>query len=97
MRSSGKFTVSLPRFDYVSQNNDYSGSFGRFRYKMFPVKREDGSQKIVAAAYQDRCFELEDEAGRTVKAEFAYSDPGIDEAEQWIVEQYENMKNKGAV
>lgn len=93
MQSSGDFTVSLPRFDYVSQNNNYSGSFGRFRYKMFPTKKEDGTQIIIAAAYQDRCFELEDAAGRARKAEFAYSDEGIDQAEQWITEQYEALKN----
>lgn len=93
MLSSGDFTVSLPRFDYVSQNNNYSGSFGRFRYKMFPLKKEDGTQVIIAAAYQDHCFELEDEAGRARKAEFPYSDEGIDQAEQWIVEQYESLQN----
>lgn len=97
MHSSGKFTVSLPRFDYVSQNNDYSGSFGRFRYKMFPTKKDDDSPVIIAAAYLDRCFELEDEAGRTVKAEFAYSNQGIDDAEEWIVKQYETLKKKGTV
>lgn len=97
MLTSGPFTVALPRFDYVSQNNSYSGSFGRFRYKMFPTKKEDGNSAIIAAAYRDRCYELEDEAGRVTQTEFAYSEEGIDLAEQWIVTQYETMKKEGAV
>ncbi len=97
MLTSGDFTIKLPRFDYVVQNNDYSGSFGRFRYKMFPNKKDDDNMEIVAAVYRDHCYELEDEAGRTQKETFEYSNDGIDSAEQWIVQKYEEMKKEGAV
>lgn len=97
MLSSGDFTVKLPRFDYVVQNNDYSGSFGRFRYKMFPKKDENDNMVIVTAVYRDHCYELEDEAGRAQKKTFEYSNDGIDSAEQWIVQQYEEMKKEGTV
>lgn len=88
LQTSGGFTVKLPRFDYVVQNNDYSGSYGRFRYKMFPQKGDDETV-IVAAAYADRCYELEKEAGRVNEQTFAYSNDGIDEAEKWIIRQYD--------
>ncbi|MBQ9066417.1 MAG: hypothetical protein IJ133_02685 [Clostridia bacterium] len=89
MQTSGPFTVELPRFDYICQKNDYSGSFGRFRYKVYPLKKDDIETVIVAATYLDRCYELEKEAGNVTEKEFAYSNDGIDEAEAWLVAQYE--------
>ena len=79
--------ITLPRFDYMSQKNTYSGSVGNFRYKFFPVKKDDIDTVFVAAVYQNNCFEVEDAAGRTVKQEFEYSPNGIDEATSWLLGQ----------
>ncbi len=79
--------IKLPGFDYMSQKNTYSGSVGDFRYKFFPEKKDDIETVFVAAVYRDNCFEVEDAAGRTVKAEFPYEPNGITAATQWIMEQ----------
>lgn len=79
--------ISLPRFDYMSQKNTYSGSIGRFRYKFFPEKKDDIDTVLVAAYYFDNCYEVELEAGRVTRKEFAYSDEGIDEAQDWLLSQ----------
>lgn len=85
--------IALPRFDYMSQNNTYTGSQGAFRYKFFPEKQDDGKTLLVAACYMDNCYEVELEAGRVVRAEFDHSEQGIDAAQAWICEQYaERMK-----
>lgn len=80
-------TISLPRFDYMSQNNTYSGSIGRFRYKFFPEKKDDIDTVLVAAYYFDNCYEVELEAGRVTREEFAYSNEGIDQAQEWLLSQ----------
>lgn len=82
---------SLPRFDYMSQNNTYSGSIGRFRYKFFPEKKDDIETVLVAATYFDNCFEVEAEAGRVTRKEFPYSDAGIDDAEAWLETQLKGI------
>lgn len=79
--------ISLPRFDYMSQNNTYSGSIGRFRYKFFPEKKDDIDTVLVAAFYFDNCYEVELEAGRVTREEFAYSNEGIDKAQEWLLSQ----------
>ena len=79
--------IKLPGFDYMSQKNTYSGSVGDFRYKLFPMKKDDIDTVFVAAVYRDNCFEVEDAAGLTIKAEFPYEPDGITAAERWIVEQ----------
>lgn len=79
--------ISLPRFDYMSQKNTYSGSIGRFRYKFFPEKKDDIDTVLVAAYYFDNCYEVELEAGRVTRKEFAYSNEGIDEAQDWLLSQ----------
>lgn len=79
--------IKLPGFDYMSQKNTYSGSVGDFRYKFFPEKKDDIETVFVAAVYRNNCFEVEDAAGRTVKAEFPYEPDGIVSATQWIMEQ----------
>lgn len=79
--------IKLPGFDYMSQKNTYSGSVGNFRYKFFPEKKDDIETVFVAAVYRDNCFEVEDAAGRTVKAEFPYEPDGIVSATRWITEQ----------
>lgn len=76
--------IKLPRFDYMSQGNTFSGSVGNFRYKFFPRRIDESASVFVAATYRDNCFEVEDEAGRTVKKEFEYSPEGIAEAEAWV-------------
>ncbi len=76
--------IKLPGFDYMSQKNTYSGSVGDFRYKFFPEKKDDIETVFVAAVYSHNCFEVEDAAGRTVKAEFPYEPDGITAAAQWI-------------
>ena len=48
--------ISLPRFDYMCQNNTFSGSQGRFRYKFFPEKKDDIDTVLVAACYFDNCY-----------------------------------------
>lgn len=92
MITNGNLIVQLPRFDYIVQHNDYSGSCGRFRYKVFPVEKDETETVITAAVYQDSCFEIEDGAGRTKKSEFAYSNEGIDAAEAWIAQQYDSFQ-----
>lgn len=84
-----EINIQLPGFDYMSQKNTYSGSIGDFRYKFFPVKKDDIETVFVAAVYRDNCFEVEDDAGRTVKAEFPYEPDGIVQAQEWIVGQYQ--------
>ena len=79
--------IKLPRFDYMSQGNTFSGSVGNFRYKFFPKMINETDMVFVAATYRDNCFEVEDAAGRTVKKEFEYSSEGIDTAQAWISEQ----------
>ena len=81
--------ISLPRFDYMCQNNTYSGSIGRFRYKFFPEKKDEIETVLVAAFYFDNCYEVEAEAGRVTRAEFAYSNEGIDDAQAWLIARYE--------
>lgn len=88
MTEKGKLTVSLPRFDYMCQDNTYSGSCGRFRYKFFPLKKDDINTVLVAAVYFDRCYELEKAADRVTEREFPYSDEGIDQAEAFIASLY---------
>ena len=83
--------IRLPRFDYMSQKNTFSGSIGRFRYKFFPEKKDEIDTVLVAAFYFDNCYEVEEEAGRVTRAEFAYSDAGIDEAEAWLMTQYKGI------
>ncbi len=73
----------------MSQNNTYTGSQGAFRYKFFPEKQDDIDTVLVAACYRDNCYEVEQEAGRVVRAEFEYSEQGIDAAQAWICEQYD--------
>jgi hypothetical protein len=84
--------ISLPRFDYMCQNNTFSGSQGRFRYKFFPEKKDDIDTVLVAACYFDNCYEVEEEAGRVTRQEFACSDEGIDAAESWIRAQYDETQ-----
>lgn len=86
--SAETLNIALPRFDYMSQNNTYSGSQGRFRYKFFPESKDEIDTVLVAARYFDNCYEVELEAGRVVRAEFPYSDEGIDAAEAWLKEQF---------
>lgn len=83
-----EFRIKLPRFDYMSQKNTYSGSFKGFRYKFYSVKKDEIETVFVVAVYKDNCFEVEDAAGRTKKSEFSYNPEGISAAEQWITEQY---------
>ena len=78
--------ISLPRFDYMCQNNTFSGSQGRFRYKFFPEKKDDIDTVLVAACYLDL------EAGRITRQEFPYSDEGIDLAEAWLAAQYDEQE-----
>lgn len=73
----------------MSQKNTYTGSQGAFRYKFFPEKKDDIDTVLVAACYMDNCYEVELEAGRVVRAEFEYSEKGIDDAQAWICGQYE--------
>lgn len=80
--------IKLPRFDYMSQKNTYSGSLNGFRYKFYPEKKDEIETVFVAAVYKNNCFEIEDAAGRTKKSEFSYDPDGITAAEQWITEQY---------
>lgn len=82
-------TIHLPDFYYISQKNTYSGSFGRFRYKVFSLKKDDIETVIVAAYYFDNCFEAEDEAGRTTKQEFPYNPDGLKSATDWLVLAFE--------
>lgn len=86
-----KLNISLPRFDYMSQKNTYSGSQGRFRYKFFPEAKDEVDTVLVAAVYYDNCYEVELEAERVTRAEFAYSNEGIDEAQAWIAAQYDHF------
>lgn len=88
MIKQGDFHICLPRFDYMSQKNTYSGNVGAFRYKFFPEKKDEIDTVLVAACYKDRCYEAELEAGRVAQKEFDYSNEGIDAAEQWIYECY---------
>ncbi len=83
-----EFKLRLPRFDYMCQSNTYSGSFGDFRYKFYPLAKDEIEKVFVAAVYKDNCFEVEDAAGRTRKEEFSYDPDGIESAEKWIMEQY---------
>ncbi len=86
--SSNPLLIALPRFDYMSQKNTYSGSQGRFRYKVFPDPDRDGGPVFAAAVYSDNCYEVELEADRVTRKDFEYSEAGIDAAEAWIREQY---------
>lgn len=83
--------IWLPMFDYMCQKNTYSGSLGDFRYKFYPYEKDDIEKVFIAAVYRDNCFEVEDAAGRTLKQEFPYEEDGIIAAEQWIMEQYNNV------
>jgi len=85
---SEELNLRIPRFDYMSQKNTYSGSCGNFRYKLFPQDKDEIEKVFVAAVYKDNCFEVEDEAGRAEKAEFEYSQEGIDKATEWIYSKY---------
>lgn len=76
--------ITLPRFDYMCQKNTYSGSVGNFRYKFFPLAKDEIEKVFIVATYHDNCFEVEDAAGRTIKKEFEYSPEGIDAAEAWL-------------
>lgn len=89
MQQRGSLKVQLPRFDYMCQKNTYSGGLGRFRYKFFPLKKDEIDTVLVAAVYYDNCYEVEKEAGRVTEQEFPYSNEGIDQAEQFIVSLYE--------
>lgn len=80
--------IKLPKFDYMSQKNTYSGSIGDFRYKFFYENKDEIETVFVAAVYKTNCFEVEDAAGRTIKREFTYDPDGIAAAEAWIIEQY---------
>ena len=80
--------LRIPKFDYMSQKNTFSGSFGDFRYKLFPLAKYEIEKDFVAAVYKNNCFEVEDEAGRTIKEEFEYSQDGIDKATEWIMSLY---------
>lgn len=82
---------SLPRFDYMSQKNTYSGSIGRFRYKFFPEKKDEIDTVFVIACYFDNCYEVEEAAGRVKRQEVEYSDKGIDEAEAWLETQFKGI------
>lgn len=82
--------ISLPHFDYICQKNTYSGSIGDFRYKIFPVKKDEIDTVLTAAVYFRNCYETEKEAGRVTEQEFAYSEAGIREAEQFLKQQYLN-------
>lgn len=80
--------ITLPRFDYMSQKNTYSGSLGRFRYKFFPDRDGNEEPVFTAAVYYDNCYEVELDAGRVTRETFPYSDAGIDAAEAWIAGHY---------
>ncbi len=88
MTTRGDFSINLPRFDYMCQKNTFTGSYGSFRYKVFPEKKDEIDTVIVAACYENNCFEVEDENGRVERAEFEYSNEGIDRAEAWIADKY---------
>lgn len=76
--------IKLPRFDYMSQNNTYSGNVGDFRYKFFPVKKDEIETVFVVATYRTNCYEIEAAASRTEEKEFEYSDEGIDKAQEYL-------------
>lgn len=81
----------------MCQKNTYSGSHGRFRYKFFPEKKEDDETVLVAASYLDHCYEVELDAGRVTTKEFEYSNDGIDAAQDWLSEQYDEFVKSIAV
>lgn len=92
MSSEQEFVLSLPKFDYMSQKNTYSGSFGNFRYKLYSEAKDEIEKVMVAAVYFNNCFEVEDLAGRATKEAFEYSNSGIDAAREWILQKYRETK-----
>ena len=92
MLSEQEFVINLPKFDYMSQKNTYSGSFRNFRYKLYVEKKDEIESVVVAAVYFNNCFEVEDEAGRTTKKEFEYSNDGIESASEWILQKYQETQ-----
>ena len=79
--------IVIPKFDYMCQDNSYSGSVGSFRYKIWGEKKDEIDKVFVAAVYKNNCFEVEDAAGRTEKFEFDYNQEGLDNAHLWILEK----------
>lgn len=83
-----KDLIKLPKFDYMSQKNTYSGSVGDFRYKFYPEKKDEIDTVFVIACYIKNCYEIEKEAGRVTAEEFEYSPEGIEKCEEWVRNKY---------
>ena len=96
MTELGDLKVNLPRFDYMCQGNDYTGSAGRFRYILFVRELDEIEKRMVLAVYKDNCYSVEKEAGRVEEKEFPYTPEGIEEAEKWTVEKYREFLEKGS-
>lgn len=94
MTELGELKINLPRFDYMCQGNNYTGSAGDFRYKLYVRELDEIEKRMVLAIYLKNCYSVEKEAGRIEEKEFPYSPEGIDEAEKWTVEKYRKYIEK---
>ncbi len=79
--------VYIPRFDYMCQNNIYTGSVGAFRYRCCPLKKDEIDTVFMTSFYYNNCFDVELEAGRVSTKEFEYSQEGLDQAVAWLSSQ----------
>lgn len=94
MTELGDLKINLPRFDYMCQGNDYTGSAGSFRYRFFARELDEIEKRLVMAVYRENCYSFEKEAGRVEEKEFPYSPEGIEEAEKWTAEKYREFMEK---
>ena len=94
MIDRGTFRIDLPKIDYMEQQNTFTGSIGRFRYKFYPESSGD-AKVLTVGVYADHCYEIEDEAGRITRESFEWSNDGVAAAEEWICSQYEAFVASG--
>lgn len=75
-------------FEYFESGNVFTGSAGRFRYRLAP--EEDRLKAWVW--HEDLCFEKAEVEG---EKDFPLSAQGRDEAIRWLEEEYERFLTKG--
>lgn len=84
-------SLRLPSLEYLTFGNVYSGSHGKFNYKLIPYpERKVVDVTVWAGMY---CLEKSDPID---KQEFSLTQEGWQEAFDWVLEQQQDFEAKNA-
>jgi len=83
--------TGLPLFHFFDCGNSYCGEHKGMRYRIEPVKKEEGKELRVILWPEPWCLEKTPESKRRVKS-FGYDQAGLDEAIAWLSQAYQAEK-----